>query len=96
MDESTFQREDILNIHNYYVWTNGNQYRMRQRSFERRSVVNIWARVIQYHPVRPYLLPRRLEGDAYLVFLQEVLPELLNHVPASIRRRMWFRRDGTP
>ena len=30
------------------------------------------------------------------VFLQEVLPEQLNHVPLPIRRLMWFQQDGAP
>ena len=44
----------------------------------------------------PYLLPTRLDGDLYLVFLQEVLPQLINNVPAQIRRRMWFEHGGAP
>ncbi|GFV26044.1 transposable element Tcb1 transposase, partial [Trichonephila clavipes] len=31
-----------------------------------------------------------------LVFLQEVLPELLTDVPAPIRRCMWFQQNGAP
>ncbi|GFW37092.1 hypothetical protein TNCV_5019901 [Trichonephila clavipes] len=33
----------------------------------------------------PYILSLRLDSDKYLVFVQEVLPELLTDVPAPVR-----------
>jgi hypothetical protein len=44
--------------------------------------------------VGPYLLPNRLNGPAYCVSLQEVLPVLLEDVPLAVRRDMWFQHDG--
>ena len=38
----------------------------------------------------------RLNGENYLEFLQEELPELLEDVPLDVRRRMWFQHDGAP
>ena len=87
-DECTFSSEGILNIHNYHVWSNANPFTIRPRSFQRRFAVNIWAGIIHDYLIRPYILPTRLEGASYLVFLQEVLPELLNDVPAPIRRHI--------
>ncbi|GFV53230.1 DUF4817 domain-containing protein [Trichonephila clavipes] len=46
--------------------------------------------------LRPYILPPRLDSDKYLVFLHEVLPQLLTDVPSPIRRRLWFQQDGAP
>ncbi|GFV53459.1 uncharacterized protein TNCV_4709471 [Trichonephila clavipes] len=43
-----------------------------------------------------YLLPRRLDGGQYLVFLQEVLPVLLQSIPANVKARMGFQHDGAP
>ena len=95
-DECTFSREGIFNIHNYHVWSNDNPYTIRPRSFQQRFSVNIWAGIVHDYLIGPYLLPTRLDGDSYLVFLQEVLPGLLNDVPPPIRRRMWFQHDGAP
>ena len=61
---------------------------MRPRSFQRRFAVNIGAGIVHDHLIGPYLLTTRLDGDSYLVFLPVVLSEVLNHVPAPIRRRI--------
>ncbi|GFW83210.1 uncharacterized protein TNCV_3237571 [Trichonephila clavipes] len=47
---------------------------------------------------RPYILPDRLTGPRYLIFLEQVLPELLDsaHVTAATRTSMWFQQDGAP
>ncbi|GFV48916.1 uncharacterized protein TNCV_1343251 [Trichonephila clavipes] len=44
----------------------------------------------------PYILPSRLTGRTYNIFLQEVLPELLVDIPPSVCSRMWFQHDGAP
>ena len=95
-DECTFSGEGILNIHNYHVRANGSPCAIRSRSYQRRFAVNIWVGIVHDHLIEPYLRPTRLNEDSYLVSLQEVLPELLNHVPLPIRRRMWFQLDGAP
>ena len=41
-------------------------------------------------------MPSPLTGFAYRIFLQEVLPTLLEDVPLNIHRRMWFQHDGAP
>ncbi|GFW55437.1 DUF4817 domain-containing protein [Trichonephila clavipes] len=57
---------------------------------------NVWAGIIRDHLIGPYLLPRHPDGGKYLVFLQEVLPVLLQSVPANITARMWFQHNGAP
>ncbi|GFV76758.1 DUF4817 domain-containing protein [Trichonephila clavipes] len=50
------------------------------------------------HLIGPYILPDRLTGPRYLIFWEQVLPELLDsaHVTAATRTSMWFQRDGAP
>ncbi|GFY14330.1 uncharacterized protein TNCV_1020951 [Trichonephila clavipes] len=50
------------------------------------------------HLVGPYILPDRLTGPRYLIFLEQILPELLDsaHVTAATRTSMWFQQDGAP
>ncbi|GFV76517.1 uncharacterized protein TNCV_4727371 [Trichonephila clavipes] len=50
------------------------------------------------HLIGPYILPDRLTGPRYLIFLEQVLPDLLDsaHVTAATRTSMWFQQDGAP
>jgi hypothetical protein len=61
-----------------------------------RCSMNVWAGIIGNCVAGSYLLPDRLNGPAYCVFLQEVLPALLDDVPLTVRRDMWFQHDGAP
>ncbi|GFW47259.1 uncharacterized protein TNCV_57121 [Trichonephila clavipes] len=50
------------------------------------------------HLIGPYILPDRLTGPRYLIFLEQVLLQLLDsaHVTAATRTSMWFQQDGDP
>ncbi|GFV82405.1 hypothetical protein TNCV_3112381, partial [Trichonephila clavipes] len=48
---------------------------------------------------RPHILPGHLTGPRYLIFLEQVLPKLLDRVPryhAVTRTSMWFQQDAIP
>ncbi|GFT08897.1 uncharacterized protein TNCV_4104141 [Trichonephila clavipes] len=92
-DEATFSREGVFNTH---MWALNNPHSTRPRAMQHRFTVNMWAGIVGDSLLGPYILPPRLDSHKYLVFLQEVLPELLTDVPAPIRRRMWFQQDGAP
>ncbi|GFX06704.1 uncharacterized protein TNCV_1753071 [Trichonephila clavipes] len=91
-----FQLEGIFNSQNAHNWMYTNPRAIRPHSYQRRFSVNVWARIIYDQLITPYLLPSRLDGGAYLVFRQEVLPVLLHSVPDNVKARMWFQHDGTP
>ncbi|GFW01257.1 DUF4817 domain-containing protein [Trichonephila clavipes] len=95
-DEATFSREGVFNTHNAHMWALNNPYSTRPRAMQQCFTVNVWAGIVGDSLLGPYILPPRLDSHKYLVFLQEVLPELLTDVPAPIRRRMWFQQDGAP
>ncbi|GFW34435.1 uncharacterized protein TNCV_500531 [Trichonephila clavipes] len=50
------------------------------------------------HLIGPFIPPDRLTSPRYLIFLEQVLPELLDsaHVTAATRTSMWFQQDGAP
>ena len=50
------------------------------------------------HFIGPYLLPLHLAGRNYLLFLQQVLLELLEdgQISASTQHTMWFQHNGAP
>jgi hypothetical protein len=37
----------------------------------------------------------RLNGEEYLRFLSDILPELLHELPLNIMQEMWHLHDGT-
>lgn len=95
-DEASFTREGIINLHNNHVWSEENPHSIRSTKFQHKFSVNVWAGIIDGYLIGPYLLPNRLTGPIYLVFLQQVLPDLLDDVPVQIRHEMWLQHDGAP
>ncbi|GFX13315.1 uncharacterized protein TNCV_2907381 [Trichonephila clavipes] len=97
-DEASFSREGIFNTHNSHSWAAANPHVTRTRAAQDRFLVNVWAGILGDYLTGPYILPDRLTGSHYLIFLKQVLPELLDsaHVTAATRTSMWFQQDGAP
>ncbi|GFW16819.1 uncharacterized protein TNCV_2759471 [Trichonephila clavipes] len=97
-DEASFSREDIFNTHNSHSWAVVNPHVTRTRAAQDRFLVKVWAGILGDHLIGPYILPDRLTGPHYLIFLEQVLPELLDsaHVTAATRTSLWFQQDGAP
>ena len=32
----------------------------------------------------------------YIIFIRDILPEMLENVPLQVRQRLWFQHDGAP
>ena len=65
-------------------------------NFHLRVTVNVWCAVLGGQLIGPFVLEGRLTGEAYLRFLQEELPRLLEDLPLNKRGRMYFQHDGAP
>lgn len=97
-DESNFSKEGICNFHNLHEWADKheNPHWKKQVSFQHKFSVNVWAGVIGHRLIGPYFLPERLNGDSYLEFLQNALPELLEGVQFPDDMQIVFQNDGCP
>lgn len=95
-DEAYFSREGIFNTHNLHEWHEINPHIVRERAFQQRFSINVWAGILNDRLIGPYILPSPLTGHHYSIFLRTVLPELLEDVPLIERCRMWFQHDGAP
>ncbi|GFX03894.1 uncharacterized protein TNCV_4677991 [Trichonephila clavipes] len=97
-DEASFSREGIFNTHNSHSWAAANPHVTRTRAAQDRFLVNVWADILGDHLIGPYIQPGHLTGPRYLIFLEQVLPKLLDraHVTAATRTSMWFQQDGAP
>ncbi|GFW85226.1 DUF4817 domain-containing protein [Trichonephila clavipes] len=97
-DEASFTREGIFNTHNDHIWAVENPHAIRRRAAQIRFSVNVWAGIMGDHLIGPYLFPCRLTRLNYVLFLQQVLPQLLRdeQISASTQQTMWFQHDGAP
>ncbi|GFV36870.1 DUF4817 domain-containing protein [Trichonephila clavipes] len=77
-DEASFSREGIFNTHNSHSWAAANPHVTRTRAAQDRFLVNVWADILGDHLIGPYILPGHLTGPRYLIFLEQVLPKLLD------------------
>ena len=94
IDDNDFPKY-VLFKHNSHMWQNENPHVVHQTHHQHRFSVNVRAGIIDNNLVKLYLLPTRLT-DLYEVVLREVLRELLDDVPLSIRLQMWFQQDDAP
>ena len=67
-----------------------------ESTFQQRFSVNVWCAVLDDQLIGPFDLEGRLTGEAYLRFLQEEFPQLLEDVLLNKRSRMYFQHDGAP
>jgi len=95
-DESQFNRDGVNNTHNSHVWADENPHATVESNFQLRFSVNVWCSVLDDQLICPFILEGRLTGEAYLRFLQEELPRLLEDVPLNKRGLMYFQHDGAP
>ena len=95
-DESTFTRNGMWNRRNAHVWSDGNPYATQETGHQTRWSVNVWAGVFNGRILGPVFLPQRLNGSAYLNFINVHLNDMLDNVSLAEFRRAWFQHDGAP
>ena len=95
-DAAQFNRDGVSNTHNSHVWADENPHATVESNFQLRFSVNVWCAVLDDQLIGPLILEGRLTGEAYLRFLQEELPRLLEDVPLNKQGRMYFQHDEAP
>lgn len=95
-DEASFTRDGINNFHNRHVWAEENPHAVLASSHQNRFSLNVWGGIFQDKLLGPVYLPGRLNGQIYLEFLSNTLPELLDDIPLEHRQTMWYMHDGAP
>ncbi|GFW59741.1 DUF4817 domain-containing protein [Trichonephila clavipes] len=93
INEASFCSEGVFNAH---VWAYYIPHDTRSHAVHHRSAVKVWAGIIGDCLLGFYLLPPRLDGRKYLIFLETVMPIFLGTVPLHIFQDMWFQHDGAP
>lgn len=94
-DEATFHKNGFVNRHNFHYYATQNPHCIRTTSQTRWSL-NVWGGIIGNYVIGPYFFEGTLSSLMYLNFLENQLPQLINHVPIPNRQRMWYLHDGAP
>jgi len=87
-DEKQLNCNGVNNTHNSNVWADENPHATVESNFQLRFSVNVWCVVLDVQLIGSFILEGRLTGEAYLRFLQEELPRLLEDVPLNKRGRI--------
>jgi len=96
INEASSTCDGINNTHNTHRWSDKNPHAIAERNSQHRFSVNVWCGVIDSQLTGPAVLPNRLTGCAYVAFLQNKLPLLLEEVPFTKRMRKVFQHDRAP
>jgi len=88
-DKAQFNHDGVNNTHNSHVWADENPRITVESNFQLHFSVNVWYAVLDDQLIGPFNLESHLTGEAYLLFLQEELPQLLEDVPLNKRGRMY-------
>jgi len=79
-DESHFNHDGVKKTHKSRMWADENPHATEESNFQQRFSVNVWCAVLDDQLTGPFILEGRLTGEAYLRFLQEELPQLMEDV----------------
>jgi len=82
-DKAQFNFDSVNNTHNSHMWADENHHATVESIFQLRFSVSLWCAVLDDQLIGPFILEGCLTGEAYLNFLQEELPRLLEDVPLN-------------
>lgn len=95
-DEATFTRAGIFNQHNAHIWQHENPHAVRDSHFQYQFSCNVWMGLCNDSLIGPIFLPTRLNGPAFLHFLENDFQPILDDMPLNDRVNRWFQLDGCP
>lgn len=95
-DEATFHNTGELNRHNCVYWSQENPHWVRAINHQQRWSLTTWCGIVNGYLIGPYFFDNHVNGQNYLNFLTNELPNLLVDVDAQTRENMWFQHDGAP
>lgn len=95
-DEATFTKSGLINLRNSHVWERENPHATIVSHFQHELRVNVWLAVMRGELFGPVILPDRLNAEEFIRLIQSNLKDILDEMPLSNRRNIWFQMDGCP
>ena len=92
-DHAIFTREGVFNYQSSVHWDPNHPHVINPFLYRDPFGVNVWFGIVSDNLIGPYFIPKPMNCEEFIVFLQEVLPQLLENVPLNIRRLMWYQLD---
>ena len=83
-DEAMFTVEGVVKTHNAHTWTSTNSHTAFPSNAQQRFSMNTSAVILFDYLIRPYLLSEHFNGNICLAYLQNILTELLQHLPGTL------------
>uniref|UniRef100_V5GSI1 DUF4817 domain-containing protein n=1 Tax=Anoplophora glabripennis TaxID=217634 RepID=V5GSI1_ANOGL len=90
-DESRFHNNGVVNMHNCHYWSDVNPNWTKISHNQNIFGINVWCGILDGNLIGPYFYEGKLNGQMYLNFLQNELPELLENISINVRRSLWFQ-----
>ena len=97
-DESNFNQDGIVNIHNQHYWAEENPHANILRHNQRRWSFNVWCGIHDNRVIGPLFYEGKLNSQRYLnTILKEAVVEYLDEcIPLNILNFIWYQQDGAP
>lgn len=95
-DEAQFTRDGVTNFHNLHQWSSTNPHNKKQNKSQHRFSCNVWLGIVGQTVIGPRFLNSVINGESYLQFLRDLLPDLLDNVPLAIADNLIYQQDGAP
>lgn len=95
-DEATFHRSGFTNRHNFHYYDTQNPHVVLVQNYQHKWSVNVWGGIVNDYVIGPHFFEGHLTGAAFLDFLRNEFPRLIEHVPDFIKNQMWLQLDGAP
>ncbi|KAE9543730.1 hypothetical protein AGLY_002126 [Aphis glycines] len=95
-DEARFHNNGTVNHHNNHYWSDKNPHLLNKSNRQVRWGLNVWCGIMNDSLVGPYFFENNLNGTAYLIFLKNELPLLIEDISLDQRLNMIWQHDGAP
>ena len=79
-----------------HVWAAVNPNEVKQARLQQSFSFNVWVGILGDSLIGPHFLSHMLNGEQYLCFLRNDLPNSFEDMPLRQRQQMWFMQDGVP
>lgn len=95
-DEATFTSNGTVSSQNCRWWSNTNPNFVIECRDQYSFKTNVWCGLLHNQIIGPYFFRENLNAAMYRNFIMNQLSEVLDNLPLSVRRNLWYQLDGAP